>query len=173
MTTKRTYIVIAAVAVGGAVVGVGGAVAATHVHWGSNHRAAETPPGALARDDVGPPFGRGGFGLRRGGPEGLQAAATYLGISTSQLFTDLQSGKSLADIAKAADGKSVQGLVDAMVAAEKKETESAVNAGTLTRDEADHIESNLEARVTEIVNGTFHNRHGSGFGPPRPPGTTL
>jgi hypothetical protein len=171
MTSKRMYIVIGAVAVGGAVVGIGGTVAATHLHWGSNHRAVETPPGALARDNGGPPFGGGGFGLRRGAGEGFQAAATYLGISTARLSNDLQSGKSLADIAKATDGKSVQGLVEAMVTAEKRQLESAVSAGTLTRDEADRIEANLESRVTAIVNGTFPDRPWRGFGPP--PGATL
>jgi hypothetical protein len=173
MTRKRTYIVIAAVAVGGAVAGVGGTVAAAHLHWGSNHRAAESPPGALARDNGAPPVDRGGFGFRRGGPEGLQAAAMYLGISMSQLFTDLRSGKSLADIAKTTDGKSVQGLVDAMVAAEKKQIESAVSAGTLTRAEADRIEADLESRVTAMVNGTFPGRGGRDFGPSMPPGAPL
>ena len=170
MTRNRTYAVIAAVAVAGAIAGIGGAVAATHIHWGSSHRAAEGPSGALARDNNdGPRFGGGGF--RRGGPSSLQAAATYLGISTAQLFGDLQSGKSLADVAKATDGKSVQGLIDAMVAAEKKQLESAVGSGMLTRAQADQIESNLESRVTAMVNGTGFGRRG--FGPPRAPGTPL
>jgi hypothetical protein len=162
--------VVAVVAVAGAIAGIGGAVAATHIHWGSSHRAAEGSSGALARDNNGgPPFGGGGF--RRGGPGGLQAAATYLGISTAQLFSDLQSGKSLADVAKATDGKSVQGLIDAMVAAEKKQLESAVGSGMLTRAQADQIESNLESRVSAMVNGTGFGRRG--FGPPRAPGAPL
>jgi hypothetical protein len=172
MTRNRTYAVIAVVAAAGAVAGIGGAVAATHIHWGSSHRAAEGPSGALARDNNGgPPFGGGGGGFRRGGPGGLQAAATYLGISTAQLFGDLQSGKSLAEVAKATDGKSVQGLIDAMVAAEKKQIESAVSSGMLTRAQADQIESNLESRMTAMVNGTGFGRRG--FGPPRAPGSPL
>jgi hypothetical protein len=82
---------------------------------------------------------RGGHGP--GGPGGpLAAAATYLGISESTLQSDVQSGKTLAEIANATSGKSASGLIAALVAKE---------------------ETDVEARVTAMVNGTLPAR-----GPP-------
>src|SRR3982751_3764451 len=49
---------------------------------------------------------------------GLDAATSYLGLTEAQLRSQFQSGKSLADIAKA-QGKSVDGLVQAIVFAAK------------------------------------------------------
>jgi len=44
----------------------------------------------------------------------MTKSATYLGISATDLKTQLQSGKSLADIANATAGKSRDGLVAAL-----------------------------------------------------------
>src|SRR2546423_3390868 len=49
---------------------------------------------------------------------GLDAAATYLGLTEAQLRTQLESGKSLADVAKA-HGKTADGLVQPLLAAAK------------------------------------------------------
>ena len=46
--------------------------------------------------------------------EVMTAASTYLGVSTADLKTQLQSGKSLADVANATPGKSRDGLVSAL-----------------------------------------------------------
>ena len=67
----------------------------------------------------------GGFGLRHhGGPwihgfGHLDAAAPYLGVTAAELRTQLEAGKTLADVAKA-NGKSVDGLVTALVADERR-----------------------------------------------------
>src|SRR3954447_15847344 len=58
---------------------------------------------------------------------GLDAAATYLGLTEAQLRTQLESGKSLADVAKA-HGKTVDGLVQALVDAAKTKLDAAVAA---------------------------------------------
>ena len=47
----------------------------------------------------------------------LTPASTYLGLTEAQIRTQLQSGKTLADIATA-QGKTAAGLVDALVTAE-------------------------------------------------------
>jgi hypothetical protein len=102
-----------------------------------------------------PFFGGPGFGLRfhHEGPfGGLDTAATYLGLTEAQLRTKLESGKSLADVAKA-QGKSVAGLVDALVASATKKLDAAVAAGRLTRSQADSFLSNLKAHITDFVNG--------------------
>ncbi|MGA2453571.1 MAG: hypothetical protein ABSG93_08635 [Solirubrobacteraceae bacterium] len=50
----------------------------------------------------------------------LATAAGYLGLSTAQLRSDLQSGKSLAEVADARSGKSEAGLIAALEATGKK-----------------------------------------------------
>ena len=71
--------------------------------------------GEHGRPGMGRP-GQGGPGGRHGGRgPGLDAAATALGITTDELRTELQSGKSLAEVATA-KGVSVQSVIDALVA---------------------------------------------------------
>jgi polyhydroxyalkanoate synthesis regulator phasin len=110
-------------------------------------------------------FGRHGLGLFG---DKLATAASYLGISESQLKSDLQSGKTLAQVAND-QGKSVDGLVSTLVDAEKKQIEQAVTAGKLTRSQADKLESTLQQQITDLVNGTRpapgqqHGTFGRGF----------
>ncbi|MGZ4351942.1 MAG: hypothetical protein ACXVZ4_00230 [Gaiellaceae bacterium] len=99
-------------------------------------------------------FGPGpGFGGHMGfaGIDMLATAATYLGVTEAQLQTQLQAGKSLADVAKATSGKSVSGLEDALVAAATK----TVNANTnLTAAEKTQILANLKTMVDAMVTRT-------------------
>jgi len=116
-----------------------------------------------------PLFGGPGPGFHHHGPfGGLDAAATYLGLTDAQLRTQLESGKSLADVAKA-QGKTVDGLVQAMVDAAKKKLDAAVAAGRLTQSRADSILSELKSHTADFVNGTaprFGFRHFRGGPPP-------
>ena len=114
-----------------------------------------------------PPIGFG-FGGRLGGlgMHGfgqLDAAATYLGLTQAELRTQLAGGKTLADVAKA-QGKSVDGLVSALVAAEKADLDAAVKAGRLTQAQADQVLANAKQRFTDMVNGTFPRPLGRGDG---------
>ena len=97
-------------------------------------------------------LGRHGFSSHGFGH--LSAAAAYLGLSESELQTQLASGKTLADIAKA-KGKSVDGLVSALIADEKKELDAAVAAGRLTQAQADQLLANAKQRITDMVNGAM------------------
>jgi hypothetical protein len=112
--------------------------------------------------------GHGGPGGRHGHGHGdeLAAAATYLGITQSALVTELQAGKTLAQVAEATSGKSTAGLIAALVAAEKNELAAAVKAGRLTQAQADQIASGLQARVTAHVNNTRPPHGGPGHGGP-------
>lgn len=117
-----------------------------------------------------------GFGMgRHGGPfmhgaGHLDAAASYLGLTAAELETQLQSGKSLADVAKA-KGKSVDGLVSALLADEKKELDAAVTAGRITQAQADAMLQNAKQRLTDMVNGQLPARGQGPFGgPPGPMG---
>jgi len=119
----------------------------------------------------GVPFFGPGFlgGFHGGGHLGghLSAAATYLGLSGDDLRTKLQAGQSLADVAKA-QGKSVDGLKQALLDDEKKELDQAVADGMLTRAQADAILERKQARIDDIVNGTLPSlgeRHFRGIAP--------
>ena len=124
---------------------------------GRSSRFGFTPPGMFDRR-VG----------RRGA--GLSAAAQYLGLSVTDLFSKVRSGQTLAQIANSTDGKSASGLIAALTAAQKSELAAAVTAGRLTQAQADRLSANLTARITALVNGQlgFHRRFGDG-GPPATP----
>jgi urease accessory protein UreF len=111
-----------------------------------------------------PAFAGPGKGFGVGPGDDLAAAASYLGITTAQLTSDLQSGKTLAQVAAATSGKSASGLIDALVAHEKSELAAAVTAGKLTQAQADAITANLQQRMTDLVNGTFTPKPGMGPG---------
>jgi polyhydroxyalkanoate synthesis regulator phasin len=116
---------------------------------------------------VGPP----GFGHRPGGPDafrhGLDSAASYLGLSEDQLRTQLESGKTLAEVAKA-QGKSVDGLEAAMVKDATTKLDAAVKAGRLTSAQEQQILADLKQHVDDLVNGKLPEhgpgRPGPGFG---------
>jgi hypothetical protein len=92
-------------------------------------------------------FGHFGFFHR------LDAAASYIGITEAELRTELESGKTLAQVAQD-HGKSVDGLVNALVADAKAKLDDAVAAGRLTRAEADDMLSGLKDRIKELVSST-------------------
>jgi polyhydroxyalkanoate synthesis regulator phasin len=114
-----------------------------------------------------PLFAGPGRGFGDHGPFGhhlgdLDAAASYLGLTEDQLRTELQSGKTLADVAKA-QNKSVDGLVDALVADAKKHLDDAVADGRLTNAQEAQILADLKQRITDRVNGKlpqFNDRPG-------------
>jgi phage FluMu protein gp41 len=84
-------------------------------------------------------------------PRLLETAATYLGISVSDLQTALKSGKTLADVATA-NGKTVDGLVTALTAQAKTNLDAAVTAGTITAAQEQTLLTNITKRTTDLVN---------------------
>ncbi len=72
----------------------------------------------------GPGHGRVAFGFGFGLDGDSGAAATYLGLTSDQIRTDLQSGKTLAQIA-VAQGKTADGLVQAILAAQEANLDEA------------------------------------------------
>lgn len=112
---------------------------------------------------IGPGKNRhGGPGHFKRGNHGLDAAAKYLGLTEAALRTQLEDGKTLAQVAEDRD-KSVDGLVDALVAAKKTHIQQQVEDGRLTQAEADQFVAGLKARVTEMVNGEMPRHGGRGF----------
>jgi 3-hydroxyacyl-CoA dehydrogenase len=106
----------------------------------------------IESDDV-PLLGLGGpgFGHRMHHVGDLDAAASYLGMTEANLRTALEGGKTLAQIAEDR-GKSVDGLVNALVDEAEAELAAAVKAGRLTDAQRDSILSGLEQRITRLVN---------------------
>ena len=124
--------------------------------------------------DSQPPMGgRGGMGAMGGRAGGMgitqshDAAAKALGMTADELYTAVQGGKSLADVAK--DQKvSVDSLVKAMVADANADLAAAVKAGTMTQAQADTMKSSLTERITDQVNGVRAGRgmgRGAGYAP--------
>src|SRR5262245_15942852 len=111
----------------------------------------------------GPGFGFRGPGVfgHFGDVMGLSVAADYLGLTEAELRTQLESGKSLADVAKA-QGKSVDGLVQAMYDAAKKKLDDAVSAGKITASQEQDILSGLKQMITNVVNGAAPKLGGPG-----------
>jgi hypothetical protein len=95
----------------------------------------------------------------------LDAAAAYLGSTTDALLTQLQAGKTLAQVADATSGKSKAGLIAALVTHEKAELVDAVKAGRLTQAQADTIGATLTQRFTDFVNGVRPAMGPGGHGP--------
>ena len=116
-------------------------------------------------DSQPPMAGMGGRG-RMGGGGGMgmaqshDTAAKALGMTSDELYSAVQGGKSLADVAK--DQKvSVDSLIKAMVADAEGDLAAAVKAGTMTQAQADKMKSSLTERITNQVNGV---RAGGGMG---------
>ncbi len=115
---------------------------------------------------IGPPrpfgpraFGPGPLGLGLGravffGPNApATAVAKYLGLTTAQLVKQLESGKSLAEIAKA-QGKTTAGLDQAITAAAKTRLDKAVADKRITAAQEQQILKALSAGINDIVNNT-------------------
>jgi hypothetical protein len=123
---------------------------------------------------VGPggPFGPGplGFGI---GPDAAGAPATavakYLGLTKAQLVKQLESGKSLAEIAKA-QGKTTAGLEQAITAAAKTRLDKAVANKRITAAQEQQLLKGLSANLDDLVNNAppkgAHLVAPGPFGPP-------
>jgi hypothetical protein len=108
---------------------------------------------------AGPHRGFGHFGFFGG----LDAAARYLGLTKTQLHSDLESGKTLAQVAQA-HGKSASGLVDALVADVKQHLDAAVAAGRITKAQETETLNGLRDRITNLVNSRrLDGEPGPGF----------
>ena len=108
------------------------------------------------------------FGHRFGGSGlGNGVAAQYLGISAATLRSELQAGKSLAQIASSTPGKSVEGLKAAIIAAEKARLEKALSSGSITSQQEQERLTNLSSRIDALLQRTGGGgpNGGSGFGP--------
>lgn len=113
---------------------------------------------AQALADARPEMGPHGDGR---GP-GLDVAATAIGIDADALRTELEAGKTIAEVAEA-NGVDVQTVTDAIVADMQSHLDAAVADGHLTQAQADEMKANAVERATDLVNGEAPQ--GRPFGP--------
>ena len=114
---------------------------------------------------AGGPFGRPRFGGHRIIHAGMDAAAKYLGLTAAQLRKQLESGKSLADIAKA-HHKSTSGLESALTAAVNNRLDKLVANKRITAAREQMILSRVSARIKDLINVTPPAEGKLGFGRP-------
>jgi len=129
---------VAAVALGAS------ATAFALAHHGSNASAA-----TASATRAGPPSGYGGPPAGATAPGGglaadLDAAAAYLGLSESAVQAKLRSGTTLAALAQA-QGRTTAGLVEAILAAERK----SMNASQRAQSAA-----SMRTRIEQLVTST-------------------
>jgi len=114
----------------------------------------------------GPGDGRGGRGL---GQVELEAAAKVLGLTTDELSTALQSGKTLEQVAtdQGVDFQKVQDAIQAAHATEIRDRiQQALDDGTITQENADWLLEGLDKGFIGVPGSFgFGGPHGSG---PRP-----
>jgi hypothetical protein len=120
-------------------VGAGGAVAAMARTGQGRHKGA---PAAIRRE---------GARHSRVGPD-LAVATGYLGLTVTQLQSELRSGRTLAQVAAATSGRTAAGLIDALVNARQAKLSAAVAKGELSRRKETAIVASLRRRVTAKVN---------------------
>ena len=101
--------------------------------------------------------------IRRNSP--VAVAAKALGMTEAELTTELQAGKSIADVAKTKD-VDINTVIDALYADLKAHIDSEVAAGKHTQAEADAKLADAKTRITQMVNtaGLPMRRGGHGGG---------
>jgi hypothetical protein len=98
------------------------------------------------------------LGARRHGA--LRAAAlAYLGLTRHQLFQELKSGKTIAQVADSTPGKSAAGLTEALLATFKGKIDARVAAQQLSSSAADARLKFLRSRISRLLAKTHVGLH--------------
>lgn len=108
--------------------------------------------------------GRGPGEHSAGGPRQFIRAefasiAQWLGLDAATLRSELQSGKSLAEVAQA-QGQDRTALVNKLTTDITGQINQAVQSGRLTQEQADRILPNVQSHVERMVD----RQHGAGMG---------
>ncbi len=128
--------------------------------------AAARPEGGNGPRGGGP--GHGGRGGPRGEHrrEGLTVAAETIGITIDALRTELQAGKTIAEVATA-NNVAPQAVIDALIASATTKVDQRVTDGDITAERATEIKANLVERTIRFVN-EFGPKHRAGVDQPAP-----
>jgi hypothetical protein len=113
--------------------------------------------GAGAGNEFGPRYGRGsgpmvGLGPRLGGPTTslVAVAAEQLGLSRTELVSELQADKTIAQVAEG-QGVALDTIVAAFLAPRSERLAAMVEAERLSQEQADQMLATMEAEVLEHV----------------------
>jgi hypothetical protein len=125
-----------------------------------------------------PDRGEGGFGGHRGGPGGpggmfggrgvgvdSAALTDLLGLTADEIHTQLEDGKTLAEIATS-QGVEVQAVVDTLVGELGTRLDEAVASGRIDQAKADEIEADATTKITDMVNNGRPERGDHMYGGP-------
>ncbi len=120
--------------------------------------------GSVSADSVQPTTG-----TEKTRPQIFAAAAGVFGMTEAELLTELQSGKSIKQVAEAKN-VDLDKVTEAMTAAMKAHLDEEVKSGKHTQEEADAKLVLFKARLTDMVNnvgGPHKGGHGGkrGHGP--------
>jgi hypothetical protein len=83
--------------------------------------------------------------------DALKESVSYLGIPAEQVRRQLVAGMSLGEIANGTAGKSRDGLLGDLDAAAAARITAAVDAGTITRAQADQLTPKVDDAIVKIV----------------------
>ena len=112
--------------------------------------------------------GRGGMGggMGMGGSQNslVATAAQVLGMAQPDLVATLNTGKTIADVAKD-KGVALDKIVEAFIAARKTALDQAVTSGRMTQAQEDAMLATMRTNVTAQLSATFQPRgYGDGTG---------
>jgi hypothetical protein len=93
--------------------------------------------------------------VRRVHARDIVAAASYLGVSTDALASELREGKSLARLAATTPGKSQDGLVAALVAAKQQRIAARVAGADVAQARAKRRQERLQKRMIALTERKF------------------
>jgi ribosomal protein L10 len=124
---------------------------ATQLKSGITQRVTDLVNGTEPAHGPGGPGWPGGPGGPRG--EDQQVIATAIGISTTQLQTELTAGKTIAAIATEHKVTAAK-VSSALVASENAEIDQRVSSGQMTAAQGAQLKTGTVQRVTAEVNGT-------------------
>ncbi len=82
----------------------------------------------------------------------MEAAATVLGMEPEALLSELQEGKTLAQVAEEEQGMAVDEFTVALLTQVRQELDALVADGKLSEEQADAIYDRVEENIDDIVN---------------------
>jgi len=84
----------------------------------------------------------------------VKESVDYIGLPAEAVKGQLHAGKSLGQIAGEQPGKSRDGLIAVLDTAAGKRIDAAVDAGTLTKEQADALRTKVHEAIVKIVDHT-------------------
>ena len=94
----------------------------------------------------------------------MDSVAQALGMTTEEVWSELTTGKSIADLA-AEQGVDIEGLIEDILAEHEAFLNEAVAAGNITEDQKDWMQANMAAMLSARINDAWtFGGYGGGFG---------